>query len=367
TEAGIVYEDGDLFTDAPPKTYPAKLTKLLYERFCHFRGAKEKGLIVIPCELIEDNGGTLKACVKQYAARWELGDAFEAWLEEACCFCSTLVDRIVTGYPKEEVERLWDEFGYEDRLLDTGELFALWVIESAWDISEELPLKKAGLPVVFTDNQKPYRERKVRILNGAHTSFVLASYLAGNDFVGQSMQDETVRKFMTDTVFEEIIPTLSLPEEDCKQFAKAVIERFENPFIRHALLDISLNSVAKWKARCKASLTGYLERFGTLPKHLVFSLAALLCFYSATKEEDGALVGQRGEDTYRIRDNAEVLEFFRTHCTLPAEEFVRGFLTNEAFFGEDMTKYAGLEKAVCGYVMLIRECGMRKALEQINA
>lgn len=367
TEAGIVYEEGDKLTDAPPKTYPAKLTKLLYERFCHYNGAPDKGLIIIPCELIENNGGTLKHCVKQYAALWKLDAAFVTWLDESCIFCSTLVDRIVTGYPKDEATSLWNDFGYEDRLLDTGELFALWVIESEKDIREELPLNKAGLPVIFTDNQKPYRERKVRILNGAHTSFVLASYLAGNDYVGQSMQDETVRKFMMDTLFEEIIPTLSLPKEECETFAKAVIERFENPFIKHALLDISLNSVSKWKARCKASLTGYVERFGCLPKHLAFSLAALFCFYSSEREEEGALLGTRGTDTYRIRDNAEVLAFFKEYCGRPVEEFVQAALQNADFWGEDMTKYVGLTEAVCGYMKQIREGGMRTALEAINA
>ncbi len=366
TEAGIVFEEEDKPDDAPPKNYPAKLTKFLYKRFCYFEGAPDKGMIIIPCELIENNGSTLKQCVKRYAALWKLDAAFVTWLDESCVFCSTLVDRIVTGYPKDEATSLWNDFGYEDRLLDTGELFALWVIESEKDIRGELPLDKAGLPVIFTDNQKPYRERKVRILNGAHTSFVLASYLAGNDYVGQSMQDETVRKFMTDTLFSEIIPTLSLPKEECETFAKAVIERFENPFIRHALLDISLNSVSKWKVRCKASLTGYIERFGVLPKHLVFSLAALLCFYSSGTEEEGVLLGNRGTDTYRIRDNAEVLAFFKEYSDRPAETFVRAALERADFWGEDLTACAGLTEAVSGYVQQIRENGMRKALENVN-
>lgn len=367
TEAGIVFEEGDKLTDAPPKTYPAKLTKLLYERFCFFGGAADKGLIVIPCELIEENGSTLKQCVKQYAALWKLDAAFVNWVDESCVFCSTLVDRIVTGYPKDEATSLWNDFGYEDRLLDTGELFALWVIESEKEIRGELPLDKAGLPVIFTENQKPYRERKVRILNGAHTSFVLASYLAGNDYVGQSMQDETVRGFMTDTLFSEIIPTLSLPREDCEAFAKAVMERFENPFIKHALLDISLNSVSKWKARCKASLTGYVERFGCLPKHLVFSLAALFCFYSSETEKEGVLLGTRGADTYPIRDNAEVLAFFKEYSKKPTETFVRAALERTDFWGEDLTGCAGLTEAVCGYVRQIRGEGMRRALETVNA
>lgn len=365
TEAGIVYEEADSFADAPPKTYPAKLTKFLYERFLHFHGDKEKGLIILPCELIEDNGGILKECVKRYAKRWALGDAFDFWLEEGCCFCTTLVDRIVTGYPKDEFSALWNNFGYEDRLLTTGELFGLWVIESPWEIAEELPLAKAGLPVVFTKNQKPYRERKVRILNGAHTSFVLASYLAGNNFVGESMRDKTVRQFMEETLFTEIIPTLSLPREDCEQFARAVIERFENPFIKHALLDISLNSVSKWKARCKDSLTGYMEKFGRLPVHLTFSLAALLSFYTSDTEADGALLGTRGTDTYRIRDNAEVLAHFKKYSKGCVENFVQETLAKEAFWGEDMTRYTGLTEAVLLYLQQIKEAGMRAALEAV--
>lgn len=366
TEAGIVYEEGDLLTDVPPKTYPAKLTKLLYERFLHFHGEKDKGLIVLPCELIEDNGGNLERCVMRYAKCWNLEEAFFTWLKEACCFCSTLVDRIVTGYPKDEITTLWNDTGYEDRLWDTGELFGLWVIESKKDIRKELPLMEAGLPVIFTENQKPYRERKVRILNGAHTSFVLASFLAGNDFVGESMKDGTVRKFMEETLFQEIIPTLSLPKEDCEQFARAVTERFENPFIHHALLDISLNSVSKWKARCKDSLTGYYGRFSRLPVRLTFSLAALLCFYTSQKEKDGVLLGSRGMDLYQIRDNAEVLEFFCAYSGLPVEEFVHAALAREAFWGEDMTKIEGLEDAVLSYVRIIRQKGMRAALEFVN-
>ncbi len=370
TEAGIIYDETDEFSACPPMTYPGKLTKFLYERFCYFEGDRKKGLIILPCELIEDNGGKLRECVLRYANRWELGVAFEQWLKEGCCFCSTLVDRIVTGYPKDELIALRDDFGYEDRLITTGELFGLWVIESPWEIEGELPFAAAGLPVVFTKNQKPYRERKVRILNGAHTSFVLASYLAGNTYVGESMQDTTVRQYIEKVLFEEIIPTLSLPKADCEQFAQAVLERFENPFIKHALLDISLNSVSKWRARCKDSLTGYVAQFGTLPKYLVFSLAALLCFYTSECEENGALVGRRlgqesgsGDETFSIRDTADVLAHFKTYSTGEPELYVHETLKKEAFWGEDMTRMEGLEEAVLSYVKQIREKGMRTALE----
>lgn len=365
TEAGIVYDETDEFTACPPKTYPGKLTKFMYDRFQHFNGDTTKGLIVIPCELIENNGPELKKCVLQFSKLWNLGEEFEAWLNEACTFCSTLVDRIVTGYPKDEVEQMWQEFGYQDKLVVTGELFALWVIESDKDISKELPLDQAGLPVIFTDDQRPYRERKVRILNGAHTSFVLASYLAGNDFVKESMEDATVRKFMMNTVFDEIIPTLSLPKEECEAFANAVIERFENPFIKHALMSISLNSVSKWKSRCLPSLKGYVEKFNAIPKHLSFSLAALMSFYTGSEIVDNALIGHRGTESYKVLDDKDALEFFANNSSKPSQEFAVAYLSNEKFFGEDLTKIAGLVDSVAGYLDEIKANGMRKALENL--
>jgi tagaturonate reductase len=365
TEAGIVYDETDDFNACPPKTYPGKLTKFMFDRFTYFNGDESKGLIIIPCELIENNGPQLKECVLQFAKLWNLSDEFIAWTQNACIFCSTLVDRIVTGYPREEAETMCNEFGYKDNLICTGELFALWVIESDKDISKELPLDKAGLPVIFTDNQKPYRERKVRILNGAHTSFVLASFLAGNDFVKESMEDETVRKFMMSTVFDEIIPTLSLPKAECEDFANAVIERFENPFIKHALLSISLNSVSKWKSRCMPSLKGYVEKFNTLPKHLCFSLAALMSFYTGSEMKDNALIGHRGEEEYTILDDAFALEFFAANSGKSSKEYANAYLSNEKFFGEDLTKIEGLVDAVATYVDDIRANGMRKAMENL--
>lgn len=365
TEAGIVYDETDRMDAKPPKTYPGKLTKLLWERFEFFKGAEDKGLIIIPCELIENNGPALKKCVLQFAKLWNLSDAFIHWVENACIFCSTLVDRIVTGYPRGEAEEIWEKLGYRDNLLDTAEVFGLWVIESDKDIKEELPLDKAGLPVIFTDNQKPYRERKVRILNGAHTSFVLASFLKGNDYVRESMEDPTVRKFMMDTIFGEVIPTLSLPAEECKEFANAVIERFENPFIQHALLSISLNSVSKWKSRCLPSLLGYVEKFEKLPVHLTFSLAALMSFYSATEMRDGALIGHREKEEYKIMDDEKVLHFFQENSTKAPKEFAEIYLNNQDFFGQDLTKIKGLVDAVASYLEDIQTNGMQKALEHV--
>lgn len=366
TEAGIVYDETDEFEALPPKTYPGKLTKLLFERFTHFQGAKDKGLILIPCELIENNGDNLRKCVLKFAEFWKLGEEFISWIEASCIFCSTLVDRIVTGYPREEAGKLWEQLGYQDNLLDTAEPFGLWVIESSKDISEELPLHKAGLPVIYTDNQKPYRERKVRILNGAHTSFVLASYLAGNDFVKESMEDEDIRRFMMATVFDEIIPTLTLPKEELEEFANAVIERFENPFIKHALLSISLNSTSKWKSRCMPSLLGYMEKTGKVPPHLAFSLAALMSFYTGTELREGALIGHRNGEEYKILDDAAALSFFAEHSGDDSLAFTKDTLGNTEFFGRDLNQYEGLTEMVAGCLENIRTLGMREAVKKIN-
>lgn len=367
TEAGIVYDETDRFESNPPKTYPGKLTKFLYERFEHFNGAKDKGLVMLPVELIDDNGIHLKECVLKFAKLWKLGDDFTAWVDDACVFTSTLVDRIVTGYPRDEAEELCKEFGYQDNLIVTGEPFALWVIESAKDISGEFPLPKAGLPVIFTDNQKPYKQRKVRILNGAHTSFVLASYLCGNDIVLESMNDKLILDFIKATIFDEVIPTLTLPKKELDEFAEAVLTRFNNPYVKHAHLSISLNSVSKWRARCMPSFLGYIEKEGKLPAHLTFSLAALLAFYTGSEIRDKALIGRRDGEEYNIMDDAAVLEFFAANSGKEPKEFAHAALANTDFWGQDLSALAGVEDAVVSYLTDIRAMGMRKTMEKVFA
>ncbi len=375
TEAGIVFDETDKFDACPPKTYPGKLTKLLFERYKKFDGAKDKGIILIPCELIADNGIELKKCIMQFIELWGLEEGFKNWIDEACSFCPTLVDRIVPGYPRDEAEELCKEFGYEDQLIDTAEIFGLWVIENDKNITleqlkKELPFEEAGVPVTFTEDHHPYKERKVRILNGSHTSFVLASYLAGNDLVKQSMDDATIRKYMEETLFDEVIPTLSLPESECREFANAVIERFQNPYIKHKLLDISLNSVSKWEARCLPSFLGYVNKFGKLPKYLTFSMAALMSFYSTQKvgELNGGrvLVGDRAGEEYFIRDDQAVLDFFLENSAKEPKAFAESYLSNTKFFGgEDLTKIDGLVDAIAGYIADIRTRGMRAVCEDL--
>lgn len=364
TEAGIVLDESDRFDLCPPNSYPGKLCKFLYERAEAFGYAADKGLIILPVELIDDNGIALKRCVKTLAQLWKLGERFETWLDEACVFTSTLVDRIVTGYPRDEAEAIWQKLGYEDRLLVTGEPFALWVIESEKDISGELPLPDCGLPVIFTDNQKPYKQRKVRILNGAHTSFVPAAFLCGYDYVLDAMNDPMILTFMQKTLYDEVIPTLSLPKEDLMAFAEAVTGRFKNPYIKHALLSICLNSVSKWRARCMPSLLGYVEREHKLPEHLTFSLAALMALYHGGHLKDGALECLRDGQPYALRDDAAVLAFFAENNQKPAAELTRMFLSSTDFFGQDLTQVPGLETAVATALKDVLARGMRAVMTE---
>lgn len=364
TEAGIVYDESDKLEFNPPKSYPGKLTKFLYERYQHFNGALDKGLIMLPVELIDDNGLHLKECVLKQVENWGLEEGFAKWLNEACIFTSTLVDRIVTGYPKDEATDLCKEFGYEDNLIVTGEPFALWVIESPKDLTDELPLPTVGLPVIYTEDHHPYKQRKVRILNGAHTSFVLASYLCGNDIVLQSMEDELILNFIKGTLFDEVIPTLTLPKDELMEFADAVLTRFRNPYVKHAHLAISLNSVSKWRARCMPSFLDYIRNEGKIPAHLTFSLAALMSFYTGSEIRDKALIGHRGEEEYRIMDDAAVLDFFAVNSGKEAAEYVHAVLSNVDFWGQDLSALAGVEEAIIAYVSEIRANGMRATMEK---
>ena len=362
TEAGIVLDREDQLDACPPRSYPGKLTKFLFERAEHFDYAPDKGLIMLPVELIDDNGIMLKKCVLELAKIWNLGCRFEQWLEEACVFTSTLVDRIVTGYPRDEAESIWEKLGYEDQLLDTAEPFGLWVIESPRDISDELPLPACGLPVIYTDNQKPYKQRKVRILNGAHTSFVPAAFQCGYDYVLQAMEDPMIASFMHHTLHDEVIPTLTLPKEDLLSFADAVTSRFRNPFIKHALLSICLNSVSKWRARCMPSLILYEQQTHALPERLTFSLAALISLYQGGRLEDGKLVCTREGQSYTLMDDAAVLSFFDEHREDSPEAIVPAFIEREDFFGPDLKRVAGLVDRVTTYLAEIRSDGVRSVM-----
>ena len=334
TEAGIEYLGTEKIDDRPAKSYPAKLTQLLYKRFT----LGLKGFILLPCELIDNNADNLKECIIKYAKLWELGDDFINWINEENHFCNTLVDRIVTGFPKDEAENLWKEIGYQDNLLDTAEIFHLWVIEGHHE--DELPFNKAGYNIVWTDDVKPYKKRKVRILNGGHTSMVLGAYLYGLTTVGECLNDETVHAFLDKCIFDEIIPTLGNTETDVN-FGKAVIERFKNPFIKHQFLSIALNYVSKFAVRVLPTIIEYKEKFAAYPPALTFSMAALIAFYRTDKSND----------------NEEIMAFMK-------DAKVEDIMKRSDYWGQDLSDMAPL---VSEYYDLINEKGMAEAYKVVLA
>ena len=366
TEAGIVHDTESQFDQCPPISFPAKLTRVLFERFT----AGMPGIVMLSCELIDNNGKELLRCVNQYIDDWKLSDEFRAWVNNENVFCSTLVDRIVPGRIRDpkEVAALDAANGYEDPLTDVGEVFGVWVIEGPDGLEDRLPFKAAGVPVHVVPDVTPYKKRKVRILNGAHTGFVLGAYLAGFDIVRDCMHNDNIRGFMNKMLYDEVIPTLPLDKDDLMAFAEAVQDRFNNPFVNHELLTISLNSTSKWKARNMPSFLEYIKAEGKLPACLTMSLAAYIAFYSNDIQElnEKGLVCRRPKgNEYVISDDRWALEFYYEHKNDSAEELVRAVLTNERMWDQDLTKISGLYDAVLANLKLIRTEGAEAAYASV--
>jgi tagaturonate reductase len=361
TEAGIAIDENDKLGDTCQKSYPGKLTAFLYRRFKTFNGDRSKGMIIIPCELIDRNGEKLKAAILKFAELWNLEDKFVTWINEANTFCCTLVDRIVPGYPRDNIEEIHKELGYEDSLVDVGEQFHLWVIEGPQWIANELPFEKAGLNIKLVDDVTPYRTRKVRILNGAHTALVPVAYLYGLDTVGNSVEDEVIGKFLRGVIYDEIIPTLDLPEDELKNFANAVLERFMNPFVNHYLMSIALNSMSKFETRDLPSLLEFAKRKGELPKKLVFSLAALIEFYK----------GKRGKEDIKLADDKDILDLYKelwTNCDGSEEAYrnlVTAVLAYEVNWKMNLNEIKGLTDAVTENLIKIEKLGIKEALKSV--
>jgi tagaturonate reductase len=362
TEAGIVYDAESIFDQCPPNSFPAKLTRILYERYKN----NKPGIIMLSCELIDNNGKELLKCVNQHIDDWKLEEGFKKWINEENTFCSTLVDRIVPGRIRDEKEvaELEKINGYHDALIDVGECFGVWIIEGPEDLEECLPFKKAGLNVHVVADVTPYKKRKVRILNGAHTGFVLGAYLSGFDIVRDCIHDETIKGFMNKMLYDEIIPTLSLDKKDLMEFAAAVEDRFNNPFVNHELMSISLNSTSKWKARNMPSFLEYIEEKKELPVCLTMSLAAYMAFYSNDIQErtkDGLICKRPKGNKYKVQDVAWVLDFYYTHKDDTAEELTKAVLSNQKIWDQDLTQIDKLEEKVLENLKMIRGKGAKAA------
>lgn len=354
TEAGIAYVENDTPKMQPPSSFPAKLTVLLYERFKHFNGDTSKGLTIIPCELINYNSDTLKDIILKYIDVWNLGNNFKDWLQQNSTFHNTLVDRIVPGYPKDDIDAYNKQLRYQDNLIVAAEVFLLWVIEGSETLKAKLPFHKTDLDVKIVNDMQPYRTRKVRILNGAHTAMVPFSLLYGNKTVKQTIDNPFTGTFIKQVVFNEIIDTLEMDKTELNSFAEAVFDRFRNPFIVHNLSSIALNSISKFKVRVLPSLLEYVSIYNKIPTNLTYAFAALIRFYKGTWNgkplpvQDSADIVAKFSEIWKSNDCAEVAE---------------RILKIEDFWGLNLNAIDNLTNAVTLALNEIETNGIEKGFE----
>lgn len=363
TEAGIEFVEEDYREGEIQTSFPAKVAQLLYLRYKKYEGAPEKGLIFLPVELIDDNGYFLKKYVFQHIDNWKLEVEFKEWIEKFVHFTSTLVDRIVTGRPsEEEAKKFFEEVGYEDKLLVFSELFNLWVIEGDIEWSKEFDFKDLPCNVIWTDDVKPYKKRKVRILNGGHTSTVPAAVINGFDIVRDFMEDEIFLEYFEHLISDEVIQTINLPKEELEHFKKEVELRFKNPYVNHKLLDITLNSISKFNARCLPSIVDYYNNNNEVPKYLAFSLAALIRLYKI-ENKDGKYFGKDEKSReYEVKDNADILEFFAEKSE--DENFIDIILDSD-IWEYDFDKLGNFKSIVSAYYKELLNKPIKQVMKEI--
>ena len=358
TEAGIEFDSSCKLDDKPAKSYPGKLTQLLYHRFQFFKGDKSKGLIIFPCELIFLNGHKLKKTIEQYIELWNLGEEFDKWFHTACGVYATLVDRIVPGFPRKDIDAIKEKLQYNDNLVVQGEAFHLWVIEAPESVAAEFPAKETGLNVLFVPSEEPYHERKVTLLNGPHTVLSPVSFLAGVNIVRDACQHEVIGKFIHKVMYEELLETLNLPKEELLKFADSVMERFTNPFVDHQVTSIMLNSFPKFATRDLPGLKEYLKRKGELPKGIVLGLAAIITYYKGGVREDGTPIVPN--------DAPEIMSFLKELWDKASlENIAEAVLGNEAIWNEDLNAIPGLTTMVSGYLQQIQDKGMMQVVKDL--
>lgn len=360
TEAGIVFDSACKFTDKPAASYPGKLVQLLHHRYEYFKCDTSKGFIILPCELIFHNGKQLKECILQYIDHWNLGADFKNWFENSCPVYNTLVDRIVPGFPKDNADAIKARIGFDDNQLVVGEVYHLWVIEAPESLSAEFPADKAGLNVKFVPSEAPYHERKVTLLNGPHTVLSPVGYLSGLNTVRECCEDALVGRFIDKVMLDELLPTLNLPQDELTKFAADVKNRFKNPYVKHFVTSIMLNSFPKFKTRDLPALKTYLDRKGSLPKCIVLGLAAICTYYKG---------GFRGSDTITPNDAPEILALLQSlWSTGNTAEVAKGVLgAADLIWGEDLNKIPGLTEMLTEDLDIIQKNGMRGAVEKVMA
>lgn len=362
TEAGIAWDEHDTLDMQPQNSFPGKVAALLYKRFTTFNGDKSKGLIFFACELIDRNADVLKELVIRHAENWKLEKAFIDWINDANYFCSTLVDRIVPGFPKDDIKSIQEELGYEDNLVVVGEYFHLWVIEAPDEVKNEFPAKNAGLEVKFVKDMKRFREQKVQVLNGCHTGSYAVSYLSGVETVRDAYENLEVGSFMKELVYDEVLPTLEGSEKELKKFANKILERFANPFIRHQWQSIALNAMSKWETRNLPSLIKFYKEHNILPQKLVFSLAAMIAYFK----------GEIQGECYKIQDDDWILDFYKKawdECDgrpISIHQLVEKVLSLDKVWKRDLNEIPYLTLTVSHYLFLIEQVGMKKAVNTVS-
>ena len=358
TEAGISFNEKDTLNGYPHSSFPAKVTALLYERFQHFNGSTDKGLCIIPCELIDQNGNILKKIILRYTELWNLEESFVKWIEENNSFHNTLVDRIVPGYPRDEIKEYQNQLEYEDRLIVTAEIFFLWVIEGNDKLKSKIPFDKIDDDVLIVKDIEPYRTRKVRILNGAHTTMVPFSLLFGNKTVKETIDNSFTGSFIEKVVFEEINATLDLSEEELKYYSEEVFDRFRNPFIKHQLSSISLNSISKFKVRVLPSLLAYQKKYDKLPLHLTYAFACLIRFYK----------GEWNGENLPVQDDKTILENLKEIWELHSyKEIAKQVLQNASFWDTNLTQLPEFQERIALALELIESKGIEIGFEDFRA
>jgi tagaturonate reductase len=358
TEAGITFDPTCKFTDKPASSYPGKLTQLLYHRYEYFKGDMSKGLIVFPCELIFLNGHKLKECILQYIELWQLGAEFKDWFLHACGVYATLVDRILPGFPRKEIDEIKAKLGYDDNMVVQGVFFHLWVIEAPASIADEFPADKAGLNVLFVPSEEPYHERKVTLLNGPHTVLSPVAYLSGINIVRDACQHPVVGKYINKVMCEELMETLNLPKEELQKFTADVLERFVNPFVDHQVTSIMLNTFPKYETRDLPGLKTYLARKGELPKGLVLGLAAIITYYKGGVREDGAEIVPN--------DAPEIMALLKElWATGDTRKVAEGVLAEESIWKSNLNAIPGLTDLVVQYLDSIQSIGMLETVKTI--
>ncbi len=337
TETGIAYDETETSYEGPHRNFPAKVTVLLYERFRHFNGAADKGVRMIPCELIEDNAYALREMIIRYAKLWNLEDEFVEWINQYNYFHNTLVDRIVPGYPKDDAPAYEDRLDYEDPMMVVSEAFLLFVIQEAGNLKECIPFHRINEQILVVDDIRPYRLRKVRILNGGHTLMLAPAILAGLETVKEAMDHLFTGTFLNNAIFNEVNPTLGLDETELKDFSEEVFDRFRNPFIKHHLASIALYFVSKFKVRVLPSFLQYVEINNRLPLNLTFSLACLIRFYQ----------GSFGDKLLPLNDEEAIINRFREIWSNEGYQTVAELaLSEKSFWDTDLTQVEGLKEAV---------------------